>query len=118
MSNFSAIPYIIVHEESSVQKIPIVKQLLAAGEERLILDLNKNPYESTHNMYFLAKLVVNKPLVDYTYLLEGAEELHMIESSIYCMTSHLDLSKVKRRVCYEPWGGDAERLGVFTTGTV
>jgi len=118
MSNFSAIPYIIVHEESSVQKIPIVKKLLAAGEERLILDLNKNPYESTHNMYFLAQLVVNKPLVDYTYLLEGAEELHMIESSIYCLASHLDLSKVKRRICYEPWGGNAERLGVFETGHV
>jgi hypothetical protein len=57
-ANFSAIPYVVVHEESSVQKIPIVKKLLAAGETRLILDLNKNPYESTHTMYPLAQLVV------------------------------------------------------------
>ena len=67
-------------------------------------------------MFRLAQLVVNKPLVDYTYLMELADELHMIESSIYCLASHLDLSKVKQRVCYEPWGGNAERLGVFTTG--
>ena len=65
----------------------------------------------------MAQLVVNKPVLDYTYLLEGAEEVHMIESSIYCLASHLDLSGVKRRVCYAPWGGNAERLGVFETGS-
>jgi hypothetical protein len=65
-----------------------------------------------------AEKVAGLPLLDYTELIEGAEELHMIESSIYCLASHLDLSKVKRKVCYEPWGGNAERLGVFETGTV
>ena len=115
---FAGIPYIVVHEESSANKLPIAKNLVAAGEQRLILDLNKNQYESTHTMFPLAELVVNKPLLDYTALLESAEELHMIESSIYCMASHLDLSRVAKRICYEPWGGDAERLGVFTTGTV
>ena len=114
---YTGIPYIIVHEESSNLKIPIAKKALA-GETRLILDLNKNQYEPTHNMYPLAQHVVNRPLVDYTDLIEGADEIHMIESSIYCMTSHLDLRRVKRRVCYEPWGGNAERLGVFQTGRI
>jgi hypothetical protein len=94
----------------------IAAALRLQGEERLLLDLNKNQYESTHTLFRLAELVVNKPLSDYTWLLEGAAELHMIESSIYCMASHLDLSRVKRRVCYEPWGGNAERLGLFETG--
>lgn len=117
---FSDHPYIIVHEESSVKKLKIVEKLRAAGETRLILDLNKNQVDRAVDPlgHELAELVVNRPLVDYTYLMEGAEELHMIESSIYCMTSHLDLSKVKRRFCYEPWGGNAERLGVFETGTI
>jgi hypothetical protein len=115
---FKNIPYIVVHEESSVQKLPVAKKLLAAGETRLILDLNKNHYESTHTLYSLAQSVVNLPLIDYTYLLEGAEELHMIESSIYCLTCHLDVSRLKKRVCYEPWGGNAERLGLFETGSV
>jgi len=117
-AEFFGVPYIIVHEESSVKKLPIGKKLLAAGEKRLILDLNKNQYESTHTFYEMAQKVVNKPLLDYTALMEGADELHMIESSIYCLASHLDLSKVRRRLCYDPWGGDAERLGVFTTGEV
>lgn len=113
-------PYIVVHEQSSMKTLKIVEKLKAAGETRLILDLNRNQVDRAADPlgHDLADLVVNRPLVDYTYLMEGAEELHMIESSIYCMTSHLDLSKVKRRICYKPWGGNAERLGVFETGTV
>ena len=111
-------PYIIVHQQSSVQRLEIVKKLRAAGETRLILDLNENQYSPDSDKYALAQLVVNAPVLDYSYLLEGAEELHMIESSIYCLASHLDLSKVQKRVCYAPWGGNAERLGVFETGSV
>ena len=113
-------PYVIVHQQSSVETLPIVEKLRAAGETRLIIDLNKNQVDRARDPlgYDLAQLAVGVPLVDYTYLLEGAEELHMIESSIYCMASHLDLSRVKRRVCYKPWGGNAERLGVFTTGSL
>jgi hypothetical protein len=111
------VPYIVVHEESTVQVLPIVKMLRDKGEKRLIIDLNKNPYSKGESFeWALAEEVVGKPINDYTYLLEGADELHMIESSIYCMASHLDLSKVKKRVCYAPWGGNAERLGIFTTG--
>ena len=115
---FRDTPYIVVHEESSVKKLPIVAMLRAAGETRLVLDLNKNPYETTHEWFEKAQLVVGKPLLEYTGLLEGAAEIHMIESSLYCLASHLDLSKVKRKLCYEPWGGNAERLGVFETGFI
>jgi hypothetical protein len=111
-------PYIVVHQQSSVQKIRVAETLLAAGEERLILDLNQNHYPPDHKYHELAQHVVNAPVFNYTDLLEGAAELHMIESSIYCLASHLDLSKVAVKMCYEPFGGDAERLGVFKNGKV
>jgi hypothetical protein len=114
---FHNVRYVVVHQQSSVQTLPIVEKLRAAGETRLIVDLNKNHYDVETVTGSLAQLVVNKPVLDYTYLLEGAEEVHMIESSIYCLASHLDLSRVKRRVCYAPWGDNAERLGVFETGS-
>jgi hypothetical protein len=117
-ARFGLIPYIVIHEESSVQKLEIGKKLLDGGEKRLILDLNKNPYTTTHGWWAAAEKVAGLPLLDYTELIEGAEELHMIESSIYCLATHLDLSKVKRKVCYEPWGDNAERLGVFETGMI
>lgn len=115
-AKYVGIPYIVVHQQSSVQKIPVAEALLAAGEKRLILDLNQNHYAPGTPEHALAQHVVNAPVLDYTYLFEGASELHMIESSLYCLASHLDLSRVTKKVCYEPWGGNAERLGVFTTG--
>jgi hypothetical protein len=118
-AKFTGRPYIVVHQQSSVQTLPIVETLRAAGETRLILDLNKNQYESTQaEEHALAELVVGRPLIEYTDLIEGAAEIHMIESSIYCMASHLDLSRVGRKLCYEPWGGNAERLGIFETGHI
>jgi len=113
---FADIPYIVVHEESSIQKLPIAKQLKDGGEKRLILDLNKNHYERNNGWWSAADKVAGRPILEYVDLIEGAEELHMIESSVYCLTSHLNLSRVKRKVCYEPWGGNAERLGIFETG--
>ena len=110
-------PYTVIHQQSSVQTLAIYEKVRAAkGPDTLILDLNENHYAPDHPDWALAELVVNKPLTDYTALLEGAHALHMIESSIYCLASHLDLRAGQERVCYEPWGGNAERLGVFTTG--
>jgi hypothetical protein len=114
---FQGVPYVVIHQQSSVKTIPIVQTLRAAGETRLLLDLNENHYERGQPEWELAEKVVNRPVLEYYLLIEGAEEIHMIESSIYCFASHLDLSRVKRKVCYEPWGGNAERLGVFETGT-
>lgn len=117
-SVFKGRDYIVVHQQSSVQKLNIVDSLRKKGETRLILDLNENHYESSHPDYVISQLVVNKGLIDYTYLIEGASELHMIESSIYCMANHLDLSHVKKMVCYAPWGGCADHLELFETGRV
>jgi hypothetical protein len=110
--------YIVVHQQSSVKTLLIAEKLRELGETRLLLDINKNLYNpQTHPEEFaLAQHAVGRPLLDYVDLLEGAEELHLIESSLYCLASHLDLSKPTRRTCYEPWGGNAERLGVFQTG--
>jgi len=113
---YEGTPYLVLHQESSVQTLDIARQLREQGETRLLLDLNKNLYEPTQSEWALAQHVVGKPLLEYAALFGQAEELHMIESSLYCMASHLDLSAVKRKVCYLPWGGNAERLGVFTTG--
>lgn len=109
-------PYTIIHQQSSVQTLAVHKMLRAADSQRLLLDLNENHYAPDHPDWALAELVVNKPLTDYTHIIEAAASLHMIESSIYCLASHLNLPGGQERVCYEPWGGNAERLGLFTTG--
>ena len=52
----------------------------------------------------------------YKELIEGAKELYCIESSFYCYASHLDLSKVEKKICYEPFDDSSNRVGVFSTG--
>ena len=82
----------------------------------LVLDINTNHYPKAHIFYDLAQTVVNQPMVAYKDLIEHAKEIHCLESSFYCFASHLDLSKVEKKVCYEPFDNSAERIGVFSTG--
>jgi len=105
--------YILIHQNSSQKNIDIFGSLKT---ELLVLDINENHYSIEHPFYYLAELVVNKPMLFYKELIEGAKEIHCIESSFYCIASHLDLSKVEKKVCYLPHDDSANRMGVFTTG--
>lgn len=108
--------YILIHQQSQFKKLTIWEKLFHEQPDTLLLDLNENHYPSGHKFYELANLVLNIPLLHYKTLMEHAKEIHMIESSIYCMASHLDLSKVSKKVCYEAFDNSNERIGVFSTG--
>jgi hypothetical protein len=110
--------YIVVHQQSQAKKLPIWDMLNKQDPNRLVLDLNENHYPADHPFHSVAELVINQPLLFYTFLLVNATEIHMIESSIYCMASHLDLRHVSKKVCYEACGGSNERIGVFETGVL
>ena len=95
---FKGRPYIVVHEKASNAHLPIVEKLRAAGEKRLIIDVNKNQVdkEADPEGYALAERCINRPFTDYVKLFEGADELHLIDSAVLCFAMHLDLSRVKR----------------------
>jgi len=111
IANKITVPYIVVHEESSIVKIPITHSLREQGETRLILDVNKNVYPKNSPYWALAEQAVNIPFFNLACLIEKAEELHMIESSVYNLSIHLDLSGVKKKVVYLP---DLDGLCTFT----
>jgi len=94
--------YIVVHQETSQSSLPIVEFLRSNGETRLIIDLNRNQVDVNTDPegYNLANSAINKPIADYVDLLEGAEELHLIDSAILCLATQLDLSRVKNRKFY------------------
>lgn len=107
---FKGRPYIVVHEEFSNGKIPIVDRLINTGESRLIINLNKNIVNSSTDQkgHKIAESYVNRKLfTDYVDLIENAEELHLIDSSVLCFAMHLDLSKVKRKIIYRRPGNAA-----------
>jgi hypothetical protein len=65
--------------------------------------LNNNEIDSEKDPegHAIAESYINRRLFsDYVDLLENAEELHLIESSVLCFAMHLNLNKVKRKVTY------------------
>ena len=110
--------YIMVHQKSSQKEMPIWDALYAKDPTRLILDVNTNHYHSCHPFYAIAEKVKNQPLLHYKSLLENASEIHLLESSLYCMASHLDLSKVGIKKCYDAFDNSNTRLGIFETATL
>ena len=109
--------YIIVHQQSQNKRLEIWDKLSRQTQEP-IFDLNENHYPFGHPYYILAEMVVNKPLYMYKGLLEQAAEIHLLESSVYCMASHLDLSGVAVKKCYDAFDSSNERIGIFETATL
>jgi len=109
--------YILIHQQSSCDTIPIWEHV-KKRTNLPILDLNTNHYAKDHPFFAIAEIVAKQPMCAYKKLIEGAKEIHVIESSFYCLASHLDLSKVKTKVCYKSFDKNNERVGVFATGTL
>lgn len=110
--------YIIVHQQSSGKKMDIWSHVAneVNKNEIPILDINENHYLEGHPFYKIAQEVVGKPMLHYKRLLEEAKEIHLLESSMYCFASHLDLSHVQKKICYDAFDKSNERLGIFETG--
>ena len=105
--------YILIHQNSSQKTVDIFSLL---STDLPILDINNNNYPEGHKFYEVASLALNLPMLFYKNLIESAKEIHCLESSFYCFASHLDLSKVEKKLCYLPHDDSAERIGIFKTG--
>ena len=110
--------YALVHQQSSSKRMPIWEKLITQQPDLLLLDINENHYPEGHPYYEISQKLVGKPLLSYKILLEHAKEIHLLESSFYCFATHLDLSKVDVKVCYDAFDKSNERLGVFKTGVL
>ena len=108
--------YILVHQQSSGKRMPIWEKLAAQKPSILLLDINENHYPEGHPYSRIAGKIVNQPLLFYKLLMEYARGIHLLESSFYCLASHLDLSNVPEKICYDSFDKSNERLGIFETG--
>ena len=108
--------YRLIHQQSSNGRMPIWETLNRKYPNELILDINENHYPEGHRYHDVAQKVVNQPLLHYKTLLEKAHGIHVLESSFYCFATHLDLTKVNEKICYQAYDKSNERIGVFATG--
>ncbi len=92
------IPYIFVHQKSSTtDRIHVIKWDI---NETLTLDPDVNLYQPDHNWYELAETFVNKPFNHYYDTLRHAKELHLVDSSFYCMAINFKLN-AEVKYCYD-----------------
>jgi GNAT superfamily N-acetyltransferase len=92
-------PYIFTHNSSSFKtEVNLVSNWCI--NTTLTLDPNKNYYSSGHKFYTIAESYVNKRIFAYLDLIENAEEVHVTDSSFYCISSFLELKAIKK-VCYD-----------------
>ena len=43
---------------------------------------------------------ISNVILDYGYIMENAEEIHILDSAFYCLSNYLDLSNVKKKIVY------------------
>lgn len=91
------IPYMFVHQTFSEG---VIRSMITWDiNEIFTVDPNINLYLEGHQWHTLAQSIVNRPFIEYTELIRHAKEVHVVNSSFYCLASHLDLDASVAR-CY------------------
>jgi hypothetical protein len=57
-------------------------------------------YPPTHRFYDIAQKYVYLPLVSYIPLIKNSDIIIMFDSSIWCMTLHLETKEGAEKFCY------------------
>jgi len=95
-------PYIILHTDGSNSIINPHKYDVIDVENNIIIDVNFNFYKKGHKYYNIAQKFINlQSILYYVKLLENANEFYLIDSCIHAMCLVIDISKVKKKVCYQ-----------------
>lgn len=106
------IPYIFTHSSSS-EGGDLKFNTKWNVDEILTIDPNKNYYDVDHKWHSLANECLNKPLLSYVNLIQNAKEIHVTDSSFYCLACFVPL-KADRRICYNRHSGAVASQYNFT----
>lgn len=102
--------YIFVHDSASNYKldIQILKKYLYT-DDVLVFNPNRNFYEDNkdHPFYNTWKDTYSD-LLDYSLLIENADQLHLVDSAFYCLACCLNLRKDQIRFVYSREKTDKE----------
>jgi len=90
--------YIFVHEKSSNKSVNLISWDIS---KILTIDPNANHYDVTHPWYELAQKFVDQPFLHYIDTIKHAKELHVVNSSFYCLASRMCASTTNIKICYD-----------------
>lgn len=90
------IPYVFIHTLASDKEIEIDKDIKT---RHIKISPNKNYYNKNDDRYATAQKFIDLPFFEYIEIIENAEELHLIDSSFFCICLYLKL-KAQKKNCY------------------
>jgi hypothetical protein len=90
------IPYRFIHRQSTKST-----NSMHFDDDMLVLDPNENYYQADDPKYDQAKVALDLPTIFHRIkLIQGAKELHLVESSYLMLCLHLDLSHIPVKMYY------------------
>ena len=92
-----SVPYVFVHSMSSntqVCKFPFTWDI----NTTFTVDPGRNHYHPGHPWHEEAKLYIDKPLFEYKDVIENASEIHVNDSSFYCLACFMNLRATVKKV--------------------
>ena len=99
------IKHIFVHDTSSTIKSDrIGADARRAAESIVMLNPDRNMYESHHPYYYLAQLAIRTEkvnILDYIPLMETAHSLYLIDSCYFAMSAFIDVSAIRSKHVYK-----------------
>jgi hypothetical protein len=100
------IQHIFVHDTSSTKKSDRIGDDACrdAASSIIMLNPDRNMYESHHPYYYLAQLAVRTEkinILDYIHIMETARGLYLIDSCYFSMTALIDISRVQQKYLYK-----------------
>jgi hypothetical protein len=96
---FPVIPYIFTHSTSSHGTQLNFKDKWDSNSI-LTIDPNHNSYPRGHKWHDLAEQYINHPILRYLKVIENANELHVTDSSFYCLSCFVS-SRATKKACYD-----------------
>jgi len=98
-----SMPFIFTHDSSSYTHGLGLEHKLNINDI-LVIDPNRNYYANDHKWFALAQSFLNKPLLSYMTVIQRAQEIHVTDSSFYCLCCFID-TKAQVKLCYDRASG-------------
>ena len=107
------IPYNFVHQTFAGNGGGVIRSMVTWDiNDVFTIEPNINLYPEGHPWHALAETFVDRPFLDYSEIIRHAKEVHVVNSSFYCLAAHLDLDASVAR-CYSRYTGEYDPTWSF-----
>jgi len=107
-SDLSSKTIMFVHDTCSDNKMTrfgnILKKFFYQDSNTILINVSENMYQVGHQNYEIAQKYVNLPILSYVPIICRASEIHVSDSSFFCLAIHLVNTALQKCIVYPRTG--------------